>query len=105
MRPILLDPAKTKVIGKVVRETKMLEEPIPKLLNEDGKSIDTGQIIITQKLQVCKNDINTTMVSWRQLVTFVDRYITIVSTVLVTAVTNLRFEYRIVHEVTAEDSQ
>ena len=53
-----------------------LETLVPKLLNEDGKMIDTGQIIITQKLQICKNDINATTVSWRQPVTSVDRYIT-----------------------------
>ena len=78
------DPAKTKVICKVVRFTNILGEPIPKLLNEDDKLIYTGQIIIVQKLQVCKNDINAMMVSWRQLVTSEDRYITMVSTVLVT---------------------
>ena len=38
------------------------------------------------------------MVSWRQLVTSVDRYITIVSTILVTAVTYLGFEYRSFHD-------
>ena len=53
-----MNPAKTKVIGKVVRYTNILEEPIPKLQYEDDKLIDTGQIIITQKFQVCKNDIN-----------------------------------------------
>ena len=42
-----MNPAKTKVIGKVVRYTDILETPIPELLNEDGNSIDTGQIIIT----------------------------------------------------------
>ena len=47
--PSHADPAKTKVMGKVVRYTNTHETPIPKLLNEDGKSIDTGQIIITQK--------------------------------------------------------
>ena len=46
------DPAKTKVIGKVVRYTNIHEAPIPELLNEDGKLIDTGQIIIAQKLQL-----------------------------------------------------
>ena len=86
------------MIGKVVRFTNTHETPIPELLNEDGKSIDTGQIIITQKLQVCKNDINATKVSWRQLVTSVDRYISVVSTVLVTAVTYLGFECRSVHD-------
>ena len=96
--PSYWDPAKTKVIGKVVRCTNILEAPIPKLLNEDGKLIDTGQIIITQKLQVLKNDINAKMVSWRQRVTSEDRYMTIVSTVLVTAVTYLGFEYRSVHD-------
>ena len=96
--PSYMNPAKTKVIGKVVRYTNTHETPIPELLNEDGKSIDTGQIIITQKLQVRKNDINATKVSWRQLVTSVDRYITLVSTVLVTAVTYLGFEYRSVHD-------
>ena len=96
--PSYWDPSKTKVIGKVVRYTNILEEPIPKLLNEDDKLIDTGQIIITQKLQVCKDDINATMVSWGQRVTSEDRYIAIVSTVLVTAVTYLGFEYRSVHD-------
>ena len=38
-----MNPAKTKVIEKVVRYTNILEAPIPKLLNEDGKLIDTGQ--------------------------------------------------------------
>ena len=96
--PSYMNLSKTKVIGKVVRYTNIHETPIPELLNEDGISIDTGQIIIAQKLKVCKNDINATMVSWRQLVTSVDKYITIVSTVLVTAVTYLGFEYRSVHD-------
>ena len=96
--PSYWDLAKTKVIGKVVRYTNILEEPVPKLLNEDDKLIDTGQIITTQKLHVLKNDINATMVSWRQRVTSEDRYIAVVSTVLVTAVTYLGFEYRSVHD-------
>ena len=62
--PSYADPAKTKVIGKVVRYTNILEAPIPDLLNEDGKLIDTGQIIISQKLQERENDINVMMVSW-----------------------------------------
>ena len=33
--PSYLNPAKTKVIGKVFRYTNILETPIPKLLNED----------------------------------------------------------------------
>ena len=78
--PTYADPAKTKVIGKVVRYTNILEVPIPDLLNEDGKLIETGQIIIAQKLQECKNDIYGTMVSWGHCVTSKDRYITIVST-------------------------
>ena len=96
--PSYVNPARTKVIGKVVRYTNIHEALIPKLLNGNGKLIDTGQIIITQKLQVLKNDINATMVSWGKRVTSVDRYITIVSTVLVTAVTYLGFEYRSVHD-------
>ena len=91
--PSYMNLVKMKVIGKVVRYTNILETPIPKLLNEDGKMIDTGQIIITQKLQVLKNDINATMVSWRHCVTSKDRYITFVSTVTVIAVTYLGFEY------------
>ena len=75
--PSYADPAKTKVIGKVVRYTNILEAPIPDLLNEDGKLIDTGQIIIAQKLQECKNDIYVMMVSWGHCVTSEDRYITI----------------------------
>ena len=59
--PSYADPAKTKVIGKVVRYSNVLETPIPELLNEDGKLIDTGQIIIAQKLQGLKNDINVTV--------------------------------------------
>ena len=86
------------MFGKVVRYTDILEEPIPKLLNEDDKLVDTGQIIITQELQVLKNDINASMVSWGQRVTSEDRYITMVSTVLVTSVTYLGFEYRSVHD-------
>ena len=76
--PSYMNPAKTKVIGKVIRYTNTHETPIPELLNEDGKSIDTGQIIITQKLQVCKDDINASMVSWRKRVTSADKHITIV---------------------------
>ena len=60
--PFYWDLATTKVIGKVVRYTNILEAPIPKLLNEDGILIDIGQIITTQKFQVLKNDINATMV-------------------------------------------
>ena len=48
--PSYMNPAKTKVIGKVVRYTNILEAPIPELLNDDGKLIDTGQTIIAQKL-------------------------------------------------------
>ena len=79
------------------RPLHTLEAAVPKLVNEDGKLIDTGQII-TQKLQVCKDDINATMVSRGKRVTSVDRYITVVSTILVTAVTYLGFEYRSVHD-------
>ena len=96
--PSCADPAKTTVIGKVVRYTNILEAPIPDLLNEDGKLIDTGQLIIAQKLQECKNDIYVTMVSWGHCVTSKDKYITFVSTVMVTAVTFLGFEYRSVHD-------
>ena len=104
--PSYMNPVKTKVIGKVVRYTIILEVPIPKLQYEDDKLIDTGQIIIAQKLQVRKNDINATMVSWRKRVTSLDRYITIVSNVLVTAAIYLGFEYRGVYTMaTAEDSQ
>ena len=85
-------------LGKVVRYTNIQETLIPELLNEDGKSTDAGQIIITQKLQVCKEDINATMVSWRKRVTSADRYITIVIIVLVTDVIYLGFEYRSVHD-------
>ena len=84
--PSCMNPVKMKVIGQVVRYTNILETPITELLNEDGKSIDTGQIISAQKLLVFKNDIDATMVSWRQLVTSVDRYITIVRPQRVTGV-------------------
>ena len=96
--PSYADPAKTKVIGKVVRYTNILEAPIPDRLNEDGKLIDTGQNSISQKLQVRENDIYVMMVSWVHCVTSEDRYITFVSTVTVTAVTYVGFEYRSVHD-------
>ena len=48
------DLTKTMVIGKVVRDTNIHEAPIPELLNEDGNLIDTGQIMIAQKLLECK---------------------------------------------------
>ena len=92
------DPAKTKVIGKVVRYTNILGAPIPDLLNKDGKFIDSGQIIIAQKLLECKNDIYVMMVSWVHCVTSKDRYINIVSTVAERAVVYLAFEYRSVHD-------
>ena len=97
--PSYVNPAKTKSDWQSRPLHKhSLKAPIPKLLNEDGKLIDTGQIIITQKLQVPKNDINAMMVSAGKRVTSVDKYITIVSTILVTAVTYLGFEYRSVHD-------
>ena len=60
--------------------------------------IDSGQIVIPQKLQERKNDINVMMVSWGHYVTSKERYITVVSTVAKTAVTHLGFEYRSVHD-------
>ena len=57
------DPTKTKVIDREVRYTNILEKSSPKLLNEDGKLIDTDLIIIAQKLLECKEDINATMES------------------------------------------
>ena len=96
--PSYTEPAKTKVVGKAVRYANILGAPAPDLLNEDDKLIDSGQIIIAQKLQERKNDIYVTMVSWGHCVTSKDRYITFVSTVRVTAVTYLGFEYRSVHD-------
>ena len=91
--PSYMDLVKTKVVGGVVRCANILGAPVPGLLNGDGKLIGAGQIIIRRK-----NDINATMVSWRQLVTSVGACITIVSTILVTAVTYMGFEYRSVHD-------
>ena len=62
--PSYMNLVKTNVIDKVVLNTNILDALIPRLLNEDGKLIDIGQIIITQKLQVLNNDINAAMVSW-----------------------------------------
>ena len=62
--PSYTDPSKTKAIDKVVRYINIPEAPISYLLNEDGKLIDTGQIIIAQKLQGRENDIFVMMVSW-----------------------------------------
>ena len=42
------DPAKTKVIGKVVRHTNIFGALIPDLLNKDDKLIVSGQIILAQ---------------------------------------------------------
>ena len=96
--PSYADPAKTKVIGKVVRYTNILGAPGSYLPNEDGKFIDTGQIIIAQTLLECKNDIYVMMVSWEHCVTYKDGYITFVSTVPETPVTYLGFENRSVHD-------
>ena len=68
------DPTKTIVIDRVVRYTNILRAPVSYLPNEDGKLIDTGQIIIAQKLLECKNDMYVMMVSWRHCVTSEDGY-------------------------------
>ena len=96
--PSYADPAETKAIDKVDSHTNIPEAPVSYLSNEDGKLIDTGQIIIAQELQEFKNDIYVTMVSWGHCVTSKDKYATFVSTVTVTAVTYLGFEYRSVHD-------
>ena len=62
------------------------------------KLIDSGQIIIAQKLLDRKNDIYVMMVSWEHCVISKDKYITIVITVTETAVVSLGFEYRSVHD-------
>ena len=62
--PSYADPSKTKAIHKVVSYTNIPGAPVSYLPNGDGKLIDTGQIIIAQKLQERKNDIHVTMVSW-----------------------------------------
>ena len=54
--------------------TNIHEAPVPELLNEDGKLIDTGQIINAQILLECKNDIYMMMVSWGHCVTSKDGY-------------------------------
>ena len=71
--PSFADPAKTKVIGKVIRYTNILGAPVPDLLIKDDKLIDSGQIIIAQKLQERKNDIYGMMVSWAHCVASKDR--------------------------------
>ena len=55
-------------------------------------------MIIAQKQLECKNDVSVTTVSWGHCVTSKDRYVTVVSTVAVTAVVFLGFEYRSVHD-------
>ena len=98
MRPTLHGSCENEGDWQVVRFTNILGTPIPDLLNKDDKLIDIGQIIISQKLQERENDIYVMMVSWGHCVTSEDRYITIVSTVMVTALTYLGFEYRSVHD-------
>ena len=95
--PSYTDPAKTKVIGKVIRHTHLLGAPFPDLLNKVGNLIDSGQIVIAQKL-LERNDIYVMMVSWGLCATSKDRYITIESTDAVTAVIYFGFEYRSVHD-------
>ena len=102
--PSYSDPAQTKTIDKVVIYTNIPGASIPDLLNENGKLIDTGHIKVAQKLQERKNDIYVTMVSLERCVTSKDKYITFVSTVTVTDITYLGFEYRSVHDA-VEDSQ
>ena len=115
------DPTKTKVIDRVLRSVNILGAPVPYLPNEDGKLIDTGQIIIAQILLECKNDIYVMMVSWGHCVTSKDGYTLICAmpatlekiwtqiTKLVVIkrgealnprvpVTYLKFEYRSVHD-------
>ena len=122
------DPTKTKVIDRVVRYTNILGAPISYLPNEDGELIDTGQIIIAQKLFEFKNDIYVMMVSWRHCVTSKDGYtlicakpatlekiwtrITKLAVIKRGAalnpqvpVTYLGFEYRSVHDGERRDSQ
>ena len=96
--PSHADLAKTKVIDKVLRDTNILVAPIPDLLNEKGKLIDSDEIIIAQKLLEHRNDIYLMMVSWGHCVTSRDMYITIVSTVAMTAVVHLDFECRSAHD-------
>ena len=65
--PSYMNPVETKVNWQSRPLHKHSSKRLfPKLLNEDDKFIGTGQIIITQKLQVLKNDVNATMVSWGQ---------------------------------------
>ena len=96
--PSYMNPVKMKAIGKVVRCTNNSRNACSKAA-ERGRQIDrywpdhhctevTGTQLGHQR----------DLVSWRRLVTSVDRYITIVSTILVTAVTYLGFEYRSVHD-------
>ena len=105
------DLTKTKVIDRVVRYTHIVGAPISYLPNEDGKLIDTGQIIIAMKLLECKNDIFVMMVSWEHCVTSEDRYRLICDTdheiggdqeertSQSTSTSNLLgFEYRSVHD-------
>lgn len=90
--PSYADPAKTKVVGKVIRSINILGAPIPDLLNKDGKLANSGQIIIPQKQLGRKNDIYVMMVSWAHCVASKDRYIAIVSTVAETDDPNKEIE-------------
>ena len=56
------------------RYTNILGAPISYLPNEDGKLIETGQIIIAQILLERKNDTYVMMVSWEHCVTSKDGY-------------------------------
>ena len=97
--PSHADPAKAKVIDKVVRHTNILGAPFPDLLNKDGKLINYSQIIIAHKLLERKNDFFVIIVSRVHCVTSNNKYITIVSTEAETAVVYLGLESRSVHNV------
>jgi Rab GDP dissociation inhibitor len=83
--PSYADPAKTKLLGQVIRTICILGAPIPEMLNKDGEPANSGQIIIPQKQLNRNNDIYIMMTSWAHCIAAKGKYVAIVSTVAETA--------------------
>merc|ERR1711959_509776 len=74
--PSYCEPARTRVVGHVIRAICILGAPIP-----DTNDTQSCQIIIPQKQLKRRNDVFITMVSWAHCVAAANKYIAIVSTV------------------------
>mmetsp|Transcript_85902 Transcript_85902/g.221113 ORF Transcript_85902/g.221113 Transcript_85902/m.221113 type:complete len:456 (+) Transcript_85902:75-1442(+) len=78
--PSYTEPAKTKVIGQVIRAICILGAPIPHTKNKEGGPALSCQIILPQKQLNRQNDIYIMMVSWAHCIAAKDKYVAIVTT-------------------------